>query len=525
MVMGTYFPDRIDLKCKVYKCRYDRKSAYTQNNIFIYIASNRFLFMVAVLVWMVSLSLCITALAGSTTNFSDNAMYAFLETGIVSYNADEMSGIVTTFMRLCQKVSGIVFPIMGIYALTMIGIHMAATVIYLMHPAFFNEVHALHVARKFKQHGGGGGGIGGMISGVREIVAEAGILGFIKSYLFDVKEMAFEEAISASGDDDYQPTMGDFFKYNFIKYVGIIAACMLIIDRTMVDFMFRGAEITASFVKRAAYNYDYVVMIDNILESGNDYTPPYNTKNVDEANLKKIFDKVYAILKTECKTQEQRSTTALQTMGQTLYTRLETEIRPKLGEQVNYKNFVVKSEKILIGTGNYQEDPSRFFIPLSAFGFQTTDVVAVYVSATEDSIVDIDYRVTNYKDCWKSATAGGIPTTFSYGAVDSSLQQVIDASGQTSKATSSIVGYASVRFIYSDGSSLSENRKVDTATATISLTAPQNAPANASLYAITIDSANVTYSNGNKLAMGLANWRNTSIILGEDSSKQPANTK
>lgn len=450
-----------------------------------------------------------TFLAGGITDFDDNAMYSFINQGIAGYDgtAASLGPIPTFFLQVAQWFASTILPCLGIYAIFMTVVHLCGSTVYLINPVFFDQVDEAHDLRN---GGGGGKGIGGIVDKVKSLYNDKGIFGIIKAYLPNVKRICFNEAL---GDIDGQPTLADFFKYNFCKYCVIFMLCVLIMDKTLIDLFMKGATVGAYFFRRAAYSYDYVTTIDNFITAGADYDPTYNTKNQVEANEYKVFTAIYTCIKSDKNADLGHTENDLYNFGQKVENYVNTIVHNGMPEKFTYKDFAVQVRRVEIGSaGATNAADGLFYVPYTQFGLQSTN--SLFIKITAKAPQSADASITTYKMCWLSGGQQALttpPTKFDFTKNDSGLGA--NTSSNTSKA---LAGKVNVRYIDKTGKTTTASLPVEGNAVTLS------PPAD--VYKIIISAAGL-YRNSStteQYNFSQATWVNPNVKLDTPASNPKA---
>lgn len=358
---------------------------------------------IPVTVWAVG-----TTDAMATYQYLMSGAFDIRDGGDVAFNQFLAEKVAWIFKRLLPLVSNIAIACMVIV--------MAATIAYLSMPEFWDEVHFLSRERKARKYAGKGGGRGMRaylnMGGLNQFVQSYGVVAMIKSYLPDLKSIAFYSAFEAGADG--RPSMATYFKSSFPKHVAIMGMLMLINDRTLLELYFRGGEIVAYFFGKAAYNFDYPQMIENWLRSGKDFDPHFDGKDRVSKNKNKTFNSIYTVIKQVDKTPEGNTTEQKAIKG--------TAVRDWMLNTPEFqnvpwdkKNFAVKASFEPTQPLGYGEGEGEGVMllskPISDFAVSpevANGYVVVYLTV-EDNMVDLSgTAATDDATAWTGDASGGL---------------------------------------------------------------------------------------------------------------------
>lgn len=307
-----------------------------------------------------------------------------------------------------------VLPLVSNVAISMMVLAIAATIAYLSNQPFWDEVHYLVRQRKKKKYEKNSSG-GFLMNNFALIktAQEMGIGAAIKSYLPDMKGWAFYASLEAG--DDGRPSMATYFKSTFPKHVAIMGMLMLLNSRVLLDLYARGGEIMLYFGSKAAYNYDYPMILEKIINRGKDYNPHFDGKDTPSRNKRKVFNAMYSSLKASDSTIEGNTTEQKALRGRALRDWITTD---PAWQRVPWdrKSFGIKASIEPTAPANYGAGEGEGSIllakPLSDFGVPTTEATGYLVAyiTTEDNAINLSGTATTEDALAWSGSLGGTLT-------------------------------------------------------------------------------------------------------------------
>lgn len=332
----------------------------------------------------------------TSTGSSSSAFYDYLISGTFDQTQGDMSYQNSIFLRIASSVLKWVLPFMSVFALTIMVISMASTIIYLSKQDTFDEVHDLHILKR-QAKSQGGKSVQDIVRVYREI---GGGLNYVKStFVPDFKALAFQDAFTIG--EDGRPSMKTFFQNSMPKYIVIITMIMLINDRTLLDLYTRGAEVGAFFFKKAAYDYNYVEMIQGWMETGKDFNPQYKTSSLDEANKLKTYRAMYNALKELDKSNSARTAEYKTTMGMAVRNYIETKMT---GVDWTADIFKPTAQFELAVPQGMTNGGDVFAVPVNEFGVSAKQGFLVTYIRTETRVT-AEATKTNYPTAWNGSPA------------------------------------------------------------------------------------------------------------------------
>ncbi len=331
------------------------------------------------------------------TSASDiNAFKMRLESGI--FRDEGATTPLVAFVERCiNEFVKNILPIMSIVSITWILITLIATILYLFRQPFFDEVYIAKKAYKSEKQS-----LSSIIMN-RDFssITNSNTLkthGFLKCCIVpDFKSLAFYEA------SDGPMTVGDFIKQNAFKCMTMIAFCVMISDQTMLDLFYQGGSIGVYFFKKLAYDYDYTQIIDNFLTIGSDYNAPWNTSNnnIEGKNKTKVYDEVYKLLKSGCKTNATRTTEFKSQMGRTLAGKIDLMKDVPWGRET----FVASAELLPNASSPTNIPGESYYFNVQEFGFDpgVSENMTGYIHVRIVSELDVQNGgvvKTTYPEAW-----------------------------------------------------------------------------------------------------------------------------
>lgn len=289
-----------------------------------------------------------------------NAFKMRLESGI--FRDEGVTTPLVAFVERCiNEFVKNILPIMSLVAITWILITLIATILYLFRQPFFDEVYIAKKAYKSEKQSLSSVIMNRDFASIKNNNALK-THGFLKCCVVpDFKTLAFYEA------SEGLMTVGDFIKQNAFKCMTMIAFCVMISDQTMLDLFYQGGNIGVYFFKRLAYDYDYTQIIDNFLTIGSDYDAPWDTSNnnIEGKNKTKVYDEVYKLLKSGCKTNATRTTEFKSQMGRTLAEKIGGMKDVPWGR----KTFVASAELLPNASSPDNVPGESYYFNVQEFGF------------------------------------------------------------------------------------------------------------------------------------------------------------
>lgn len=430
---------------------------------------------------LITMILCQVLEFFNITAASDiNAFKMRLESGI--FRDDGSTTPLVAFVERCINVLVMnVLPIVSIISITWILWTLISTILYLFRQPFFDEVY---IAKKeYKRNK----------TSVSSMVLNRNFEGFknngaLKTYGFfkcclapDCKSFAFYEA------SEGPMTVGDFLKQNAFKCMTMIAFCVMISDQTMLDLFYQGGNIGVYFFKKIAYDYDYTQIIDNFMTLGTDYDAPWDTSNnnYEGRNKTKVYDSVYKLLKSGCKTQSTRTTEFKSQMGRALVSKIDSMVDVPWDR----KSFVASAELLPTASLPTNVPGESYYFNVEEFGFfpGVSENMTGYIHVRIVSVLDNqDGGVvkTTYPEAW---TINGNSASIDMSKVVTSAKEV---------KVNQVNSYATVTFRVKGTDTFDIINKNGTTTSNGStITIKWEAPDNSELVSISVGGIQISSDN------------------------------
>lgn len=338
-----------------------------------------------------------------------NAFKLRLESGIYRDNG-ETNAFVELVLNLVNIFLQTLLPIISILTITWILLSLISTLLYLQFTELFDAVYVARREYKSEKRENKLSSYLATTVKKRSLTTLGGALGdygILKCIIIpDVKSMAFSEA---SENGAMSPL--DFLKMNGLKYMIVIAFAMLISDQTLLDLLTKGGDIGVYFIEKLAYDYDYVQIIDNVMTLGSDYSAPWDTSsgNYEGKNKTKVYNKVYALLKTGCNTTATRSTEFKAQMGRLLV----EEIEQMSGVPWERKTFVVSAELLVSVSNPTTVEGESYYFNVAELGFPagTSEKMSGYIHIminSEEEVQNIGVYKNTYAQAWGTPSSTSI---------------------------------------------------------------------------------------------------------------------
>ena len=385
--------------------------------------------------------------------------YQYLADSIFGEHTGTEGAQAQVFLKYAKMILSWALPFMTVFATTFMVISMAATVVYLVRPPWWDEVHLVKVARRQIK------GNGNPIELVKEVWKQTdGIKGFIMATILpDVKALAFEDADEIGPDG--KASLSHYLKYKMPTHMALVAFIMCINDQTFLKF-YSQAGNAGAYIVRLAADYDYAVVVKSLVEAGNDYDPGYGTVGVsrETRNKRVLFNNIYKSIKQyNGFVPDKRTNEYLQTMGANVQAWIEEELSKKVN--LDADKMAVRAVVQQNDAANYSEGTtfSRNLSSIAPGGDTAYVIVTITFGDTERGLV---YHDTSYASAWEPQ--GTLPNIKS---VSLDISKIGALQGRTDLGDASASVVATVQYINSGtgtNGKASNEVKAGAATVTIS---------------------------------------------------------